>query len=140
MDSDFYSLAKAMFIEDEGYRHFPYLDTKGNLTIGIGHNLDAEGLSNPIIDRIFVEDLARTIKGCYRAFPDIATYSLPRQLALVNMAFQMGLQGLLGFRKTIALIREGRWEDAAIEAAESKWAKVDSPKRAARVIKMLRDG
>lgn len=129
-----------MLIADEGFRRFPYLDSRKILTVGIGHNLDANGLSDTVINHIFEEDLDGAVRGCERAFPDFARFSIQRQLALTSMCFQLGYGGLLGFRKTIALIREGRFDEAAIEAANSKWAKVDSPKRAAKVIKMLKDG
>jgi lysozyme len=41
---------------------------------------------------------------------------------LVNMAFNMGIHGLMGFRNNLRLIEAGRWKDAAKEMLNSKWA------------------
>jgi len=60
-----------------------------------------------------------------------------RCVALVSMAFQMGRDGLAGFKNTLAMIAAGRFDDAADNALLSKWAK-QTPARAARVTDLLR--
>jgi len=62
-----------------------------------------------------------------------------RQNALANMAFQLGLDKLLKFKKTLDLLKTGRWDDAANEALDSDWAR-QVPNRAKRVTDMIRKG
>ena len=69
-------------------------------------------------------------------WPAYVNLSEPRQGALVNMAFQLGVKGLMGFRNTLFMMREGRFVEAARSARASKWAQ-QTPKRAARVTRQI---
>ena len=46
-----------------------------------------------------------------------------RQNVLVNMAFNLGVSGLLTFKNTLRLISFSRYEEAAEEMLNSKWAR-----------------
>lgn len=48
------------------------------------------------------------------------------------MAYQLGCDGLSKFVKTLNLMAEEKWDEAAIEMLDSKWAKQDSKQRAWR--------
>jgi len=56
--------------------------------------------------------------------------------ALGNMAFQLGIAGLMKFRKTLRYLQEGNYPAAATEALDSKWAE-QTPERATRVAELL---
>ena len=45
-----------------------------------------------------------------------------RQAALINMAFNLGIGGLLGFKNTLAAIEQGDYVRAARGMLASKWA------------------
>jgi len=62
-----------------------------------------------------------------------------RQRALINMAFQLGVNGLMKFKKMIRAMEIGHYDRAYTEALDSKWAK-QTPNRALEVAKWLRDG
>ena len=62
--------------------------------------------------------------------------SIRQRAALLNMAFQLGVEGLRGFNKTISYLRAGRYAEAAEEAKRSDW-RDQTPNRAARVAAML---
>ena len=62
-----------------------------------------------------------------------------RQAALLSMAYQMGLSGLLGFRRTLATMASGDWEKASREMLNSKWAR-QTPERAQRTAYIIRYG
>ena len=51
----------------------------------------------------------------------------------------MGVTGFLKFKSTLALIKEGRYTEAATAMLQSKWAK-QTPKRAARLAKQMLTG
>ena len=54
----------------EGRRPFPYLDTAGKLTIGVGRNLTDRGLSSAEIDLLLANDIAAARAACRRLFGD----------------------------------------------------------------------
>ena len=139
---------------DEGVRRHAYDDAtgervrapKGNLTIGVGINLDA-GLDDMEIDwlerhRVHVRRLALSHLLMGMALAEgrgINLDALPEDadLALTLMAFQLGPERVCGFRKMLAAIGSGDWSTAADEALASKWDAQTAP-RAERVAKLLR--
>src|SRR5512146_2123994 len=98
---------------DEGLRLTPYRDSVGKLTIGYGHNLDAKGITVAVAEYILHEDMLDAAEELERALPWVKSLDEPRHAVLINMAFNMGMgscergTGLLGFNRTLELIREG---------------------------------
>ncbi len=124
---------------EEGYRRLPYRCSEGKLTIGIGHNLDANGLSDAVINLIFEEDEARAIKDAKSLVSNFDGLSDNRKIALVDMAFQMGKGRLKGFKNMIQAVEIEAWDVAAIEMLDSKWAR-QTPNRAGRNADLMRKG
>ena len=98
---------------DEGWVNTVYRDHLGYLTIGCGHNLDAKGLSDRAIEVILEDDIADVKAGVLGRWPWMRDLSAPRLGAFLNLAFNMGVAGLAGFRNTLKAAEEGRWEDVA---------------------------
>lgn len=63
-------------------------------------------------------------------FPGFWSYSLSRQIALLDMGFEMGEEKFRGFKQMISCILAGNWAGAAANALHSKWAS-EVPTRAA---------
>lgn len=132
---------------DEGVEYVPYLDTVGIATVGVGHNLKAKALpadwkyplSDAQVDKLLADDLEAVFAGLDKHMCWWRNLSYARQRVLVNMAFNMGIQGLLGFKNTLLAVREGRWLDASGGMTGSKWAK-QVKGRADRLAKMMREG
>jgi len=124
---------------DEGVRQFPYMDTVGKLTIGVGRNLVDVGLSSEEIDYLLANDISRTIHTAKGSIYFFSQLNEARQRALINMGFQLGLNGLLKFKKMLKSMAEDDFETAAMEALDSKWAK-QTPMRAARIAEQIRSG
>jgi lysozyme len=57
----------------------------------------------------------------------------------MNMAFQMGVDGLLKFNKTLTLVEQGKYKEAADNMLKSLWAK-QTPARAERMAQQMRSG
>lgn len=138
-------------IDDEGWRSKPYLCSAGHWTIGVGHKMGAHELKGRLrtmewpSSKIFEtlrNDVMLAQRGCEMIFgrTKFASFSENRQRALVNMAFQLGTSGLANFKRMVTAIFQGDWEQAAVEALDSKWARDDTPARAARVAARLRKG
>lgn len=83
-----------------------------------------------------VTDLAAELARALAWFPALAE---PRASALVNMAYNMGFGGLLGFHDTLTLMASANWQAASVAMLESKWAR-QLPERAARLSNMVRTG
>lgn len=106
----------------EGLRLKPYRDTVGKLTLGIGRNLEDKGISeqealfmlNNDVD-YFYGQLNKKLTW-FKALDDV------RQNVLVNMAFNLGVAGLLSFKMTLYAISKGHFNQAATEMLNSVWA------------------
>lgn len=123
---------------DEGSRNFPYGDTIGKLTIGVGHNLTDKGLTADQIQIILQDDVSE-IQVSLSALSWYAGMDGVRQAVIVNMAFNMGTIGLLNFHKMIGWIYVGKYDEAAAEMLRSKWAG-EVGARAERLSKQLATG
>jgi lysozyme len=124
---------------DEGIRLKPYLCTAGALTIGIGRNLDANGISIAEAQAMAHNDIDRCMAELDKALPWWRSLNDTRQRALVNMCFNLGISRLLQFKRTVKALEEARWDDAADAALESRWA-TQVGQRATRIARMLRNG
>src|SRR3990167_1132384 len=108
---------------DEGYRRFPYADSVGVWTIGIGRNLESNGISFEEAMYLAQNDIKRVTAELKERLHWFDIHSECRQAVLINMAFNMGIGGLLGFKKMIAALEVGDYQIAAQEMLNSKWAK-----------------
>jgi lysozyme len=140
---------KAELRQDEGVRAFPYDDSNGktinlssggNVTIGVGHNLSAAPLPEPVIDWLLSNDITAAMQIALRLFPDLETWSQNRQCAICNLIFNIGEKGFIGFKNTIRAIREQRWDGAADNLMLSKWYQQIQPSRRDRIVKHIRNG
>ena len=109
--------------KEEGEKQFPYTDTTGHITIGVGHNLSERGLSKAIIEAILSEDVSVAISDSFSIFPDFYGYSENRQIAILDLTFAMGKPTFMKFEKMIQAIKYGFWEKASGELLNSVWAK-----------------
>lgn len=147
---------------DEGKKLSVYLDTEGYPTIGIGHLIKRQKMAInqaiPYLDNelgrstggrisdsecsmLFGYDLAvvhRSIR--HSSFYEAYTKLDPvRQSAIENMVFQMGAQGVAGFRNMWAAIRAQEWALAYGNGKDSRWYR-QTKNRAERVLQTLRTG
>jgi len=129
----------SQLMRDEGVRRFPYADAKGKTTIGVGRNLTDKGLSDAEVQLLLGNDIVETSDALNAAFPWFASLDAARQGVLINMAFNMGMEGLGGFRNFLAACMRHDWETAADEMAKSEWAKQVGD-RATRLEQQMRTG
>lgn len=129
-------------IRDEGVKPYAYKDSEGYLTIGVGRLIDQRKGGRLRADEIaylLSNDIDAAISEVDRRIPWVRNLSIERRAALYNMAFQMGVNGLLGFKNTLEMARRGDFEGAARGMLNSKWAK-QTPARARRVSEQFRTG
>lgn len=110
------------------------------MTIGVGHNLDANGLCDEAILAQLKHDINKSRESARRVCRSFFDHLDPvRQDVLVLMVFQLGEKGFAAFAPTLALIEAGKYAAAADRILKSKWAK-QTPKRVYRLVKMLEHG
>ena len=131
---------KAQLVRHEGLRLKPYRCTAGKLTIGIGRNLDDRGISQKEAYAMLERDIQDCEQWLNDAIPEIYNnLDEVRQSVLLNMCFNLGIKGLLGFKNTLAFVGAGDWERAANNMLASKWAK-QVGMRAIELSEMMRKG
>lgn len=121
---------------DEGLNLKPYADTEGKVTIGYGHNLTDNGITQEMADLLLVDDIHKTQQALSKALPWTDKLDGARLAVLQNMAFNIGVHGLLTFRIFLTHVQAGRWQLAAAAMLESEWA-TQVGKRANRLAQQM---
>lgn len=122
----------------EGFRSHVYKDSLGLDTIGYGYCLSQnplkltdneiniyrrDGIKESVAEYILmrcVDEFRKKLHDAIYWFDDLDTV---RQDVLINMAFNLGIGGVLKFKNTLAHIHAGEYELAASEMLSSNWAK-----------------
>ena len=138
MDKKICLKVKEQIVRHEGFRQRVYLCTENIPTIGYGRNLESKGLSK--CEALIL--LSNDIDECYEDLKNIFDFAFDcfseeRQLALMDMRYQLGGKGFRSFRKMKTAICIVDWELAAKEASMSKWA-AQTPNRANFIIEQLK--
>lgn len=128
----------------EGFKSSVYLDSLGNATAGYGHLLsEVEKRQYPVGTEIPQEQLdawyaADTAKAEKAASSQLGRLNLPDEAlpVLTSMNYQLGTGWIKEFPNTARAIRQGDYETAINNIAESKWAE-QTPVRAQDAIDML---
>lgn len=149
----------AELVRDEGERLKVYLCTANRRTIGVGRNLDdvgisaaetaalgitvnscvREGITRAVSRALLANDIARCETDLDRRIAWWRTLDPVRQRVMINMCFNLGIKGLLGFVRTLSMIRAGLYADAAVNMLKSKWARQVGA-RSKRLSEMMRKG
>jgi lysozyme len=123
----------------EGFMAKPYRCPAKYLSIGFGRNLDTKGITKAEAKMLALNDIVCAITFLNNCFSSWEKFSLNRQLALVDMVFNLGEGGFLKFKNMLAKINVGDWAGAADEAKDSLWFK-QVGKRAVEDVNLLREG
>lgn len=99
----------------------PYHCPANKLSIGIGRNLEEKGITQ--VEALFMlnNDIIQFHNELLKDFPSFNTLDDVRQNVLIEMAFNLGLNGLLKFKSMIKYIEKHDFLNASIEMLDSKW-------------------
>ena len=114
---------KEQLIRQEGIRHELYECTGGFTSIGVGRNLEAKGISFEEAMYLLDNDIKEYVEEVKNRIPLFDTLSTNRQNVLVNMAFNLGIYGLLRFKKMLLAVEKQDWDEAANQMLDSRWSK-----------------
>ena len=121
----------------EGYKSTVYQCTEGYDTKGYGFAIKDLILSEEISTQILIEKLDFINER-------LSTFSFylnsPDEIrdVLVEMVYQMGLRGVLQFKKMIANLEKKDYKNASVEMLDSLWAK-QTPNRANGLADIVRE-
>lgn len=107
---------------NEAYRRDMYLDSEGIPTIGIGFNLE-EGFSlaeSKLILDHRLGKLKEALRAKITSYPHVGAI---RKIVFQDMAYNLGIPRLLGFKKMLAAIDRGDYQLAATELLDSRYAR-----------------
>lgn len=110
-------------IEEEGMKLKPYRCPAGKLTIGVGRNLEDKGLSNEEALFLLQNDIIEAVKELKKAFLFFDSLNETRQIVLIDMCFNLGINGLKKFKKMIKALENKDFSLASKEMLSSCWAK-----------------
>jgi len=104
--------------ENEGFRGEVYQCSLGFDTIGFGTKLPISKKEATVLLRMRLND---KIEELERRKPLFTQLPNEVQEILAEMTYQIGVTGLLKFRKTWLYLEENEFESASIEMLDSKW-------------------
>ena len=150
---DMYIVCQRLMIH-EGLRLQPYYCSKKKLTIGVGRCIE----TNPFTaeeEKVIgdwrhgitkcsaiyllqndVKKIYKELKSNLKFFKDLDG---ERQYALIDMAFNLGVSGLMRFSKMLDAIKRENYYEASKECLDSKYAK-DVGIRAKRIAETIATG
>ena len=150
---DMYIICQRLVMH-EGLRLQPYFCSKKKLTIGVGRCLDTNpitaeeervigdwrhGITKCSAMYLLQNDVNKTIKELKSKLKFFKTLDDERQYALIDMAFNLGVSGLLRFKKMLEALKNKEYQKAASECLNSKYAK-DVGNRAVRIANIIATG
>ena len=111
---------------NEGFRGTVYKDTEGFDTIGYGTKLP---LNEEEAELLAEHRLIAKIKEIEKREPFINSLDIEIQSVIIEMCYQMGVSGVLRFKKMWQALKSGDRAEAAAQMLDSRWA-VQTPNRA----------
>lgn len=136
-------IVKKILAFEEGFRSRPYICSAGYITIGYGTKLHKRKGMNPnnfpltineaAATEMLNDDLTETINALQRSKQGAVFNNLSqtRKNLIISMAYQLGVTGVLKFKKTWKFLAAEMYSEAATEMLDSKWF-LDTPERAKR--------
>ena len=122
--------------QDEGFSPTVYKDSQGFATVGFGIRTPLTLAEARVLTggRLAVTEAAISTK-----WPWFMTLNEPRQRALSEMGYNLGVEGLGKFKRMLSFMEAGDFTFAAEEALASVWARQVGA-RARRIADLIRKG
>jgi lysozyme len=125
--------------QNEGLKLKPYKCTENKLTIGYGRNLEDKGISLVEAEIMLNNDVTDVYTELLQKIDYFDILPIRVQSVLIEMAYQLGVSGLLKFKQTLLHIQNKDFESASVEMLDSKWAK-QTPNRAIKMSNLMKGG
>ena len=130
---------KEQLIRHEGLRLTVYDCPAGYKTIGVGRNLEGKGVTEEEAMYLLDNDIKDFQESLSRELSWFDSLDECRRNILTNMAFNLGISGLLKFKNTLSAVESGNWEEAASQMLDSRWAEQGGG-RATELSELMKSG
>ncbi|MCG9659727.1 glycoside hydrolase family protein [Vibrio mediterranei] len=132
---------------EEGFSEQPYYCSEGYPTIGIGQRIGPKGTDLKVyqftcpllVAQCWCDDKVKRVESALESYDWYVNCDQIRRAMLISMAYQLGVDGLKGFRKMLRALTISDWDTAYKEGLDSLWAR-QAPERAARQMEVIRSG
>ena len=118
-------------IQEEGLKLQLYHCTAGKLTIGVGRNVEDRGITHETAMQMLNEDIDICVGELQKNISWFDEAPAKIQEVLIDLCFNMGINRLMGFVKTLHKLKTGVYKEAAEELLDSRYA-ASVPNRAKR--------
>ena len=136
-----YQLLKNRIKKNEGFSIKPYKDILGKPTIGYGHliknkerHLFFKKQTKEYLNKVFENDFNTALISFQHHFNTSKKRPKKTKELIIEMIFQIGVEGVLKFKKMIRQIEKNNKHLAALEMMDSLWYS-QTPKRVENLIK-----
>lgn len=131
---------REQLIRHEGLRLKAYRCTAGKITIGVGRNLEDKGITTTEAEDMLTHDIEECIVDLGNHFPWFAALDPIRQKAVIDFRFNLGPTRFRQFVRFLLSMKVGKYDRAADELLQSKWALQVQPSRVRRIVHQIRTG
>jgi lysozyme len=131
-----------LLIEEENEVLHAYPDHLGFLTLGVGRLVDPRkggGITREESRYLLRNDTAKRLVQCRERFAWFERLDPVRQQVVLCMTFQLGVEGVAGFKRMIAGLKIRDYITASLEMLDSQW-RLDTPARCERMARIMRTG
>lgn len=127
--------------QEEGEKLSAYKDHLGYWTIGIGVLIDERKGGKITLEEseYLLKNRIKLVVDSLAKLPYWANLNEARQAVLIQMAYQMGIAGLMKFTGTLKAVHDGDYDKASQRMLRSLWA-TQTPERAGRLAEQMRTG
>jgi len=129
---------KELLIKHEGLRLKPYKCPAGKLTIGVGRNIEDNGITKDEALYLLENDIKRCLKELEDIFgKEFFYYPEEIKIVLTDMIFNLGKSKFLKFKKMIQAVKDKNYMEMVKQMEDSKWCRQQVKNRCNELIKFL---
>ena len=106
----------------EGVKLKPYKCSAGKLTIGVGKNIEDNGITLEEAEYLLQNDIAEAKSQLLNSFPWMSTLNDARISAMINFTFNVGIGTVKKFKNALEHLKNREFDEAATEMLNSRWS------------------
>jgi lysozyme len=106
----------------EGVKLKPYKCSAGKLTIGVGKNIEDNGITLEEAEYLLQNDIAEARSQLLNSFPWMSTLNDARISAMINFTFNVGIGTVKKFKNALEHLKNREFDEAATEMLNSRWS------------------
>lgn len=113
---------RSLLLQNESYKQYPYSDTTGHLTIGIGRNLSDRGISQAEAFALLDDDVLYFSSKLSQLCEYFDGLDDNRKIAVIDMCFNVGVNSFLSFHDFHDAMARHDYVAASNAMLDSRWA------------------